>query len=203
MIENHCPKGTLPTLSPGCYSRGQAPRENPHLIFLATRLAINQPLLIYYGSRTFPFTPISGESLPRFYQGYYISLELTAYTFAMAHWGPIRFSNMWSPSSVSHTHPRGATHMLERKARRAQWALENAPQQGAAPEPAININILPETRVRQTSCLVGALKQHMEGAWGRESGRKRVPVPGQALADASTSWRPALGTFQRRTSQHT
>lgn len=60
--------------------------------------------------------------------------------------------------------------MQERKTRRAQWALGNAPQQGAASfqcEPAINIGILPETRVRQTSYLLGGLQHHTEGVWGR------------------------------------
>jgi hypothetical protein len=59
-------------------SRAQAPRENPRLIFTASWLAINQPLLIYYGSHTFSIHTHLWGSLPRFYQEYYISLQLTA-----------------------------------------------------------------------------------------------------------------------------
>lgn len=61
---------------------------------------------------------------------------------------------------------------------------------------------LPETRARQPSWHAGGLQLHTEGAWGRETGCRGVPAPARAAASASTSWRPALGTFRKCTFQH-
>ena len=62
---------------------------------------------------------------------------------------------------------------------------------------------LPETRGRQTSRLAGVLQQQMRGVWGRETGRRHAAAAAGAAAGAGTSWRPAHGTSQTRTSQHT
>lgn len=60
-----------------------------------------------------------------------------------------------------------------------------------------------ETRARQTSRLAGVLQQQMRGVWGRETGHRHAAAPAGAAAGAGTSWRPAHGTSQTRTSQHT
>ena len=62
---------------------------------------------------------------------------------------------------------------------------------------------LPETRARQTSWPAGVLRQQMRGVWGRETGHRHAAAPAGAAAGAGTSWRPAHGTSQTRTSQHT
>lgn len=84
------------------------------------------------------------------------------------------------------------------------YTSSQLPEQEAMPTSLWELSAtLPETRARQTSWLEGGLWLHAGGAWGRETGHRRAPAPRRAAADASTSWRPALGISQKRAFQHT